>query len=304
MRSWSPRTAQKQTDRQRERAEQHLYIARIGQAESALRLDDAATARGLLDQCRPGPGEPDRRGWEWSYLDQWCRPELRTIALPTTAQSFSVAVSPDGRLLAVGCWDPDAVTRTRARGESPPVPAYLISLPDGRVRHELAGHNLIVNAVAFRPDGRCLATLGSEGTIRVWDTGSGRPQRTISLGTRGALSKIGRRLSWSPDGRRLASAVVQTAPSASGIPRPDERRPGSPGTPRSVAWSPDGTRIALGLGSFGLEVRPWDARAERLQEPVLRQPGEVRSARLVARQPPVGRHLGCCRPRARRSRVG
>ena len=32
-----------------------------------------------LDQCSPEPGEPDRRGWEWSYLDRWCRPELRTI---------------------------------------------------------------------------------------------------------------------------------------------------------------------------------------------------------------------------------
>ena len=74
-----------EADRQRERAEQQVYIARIGQAEGALRLFDAATARGLLDRCRPGPGEPDRRGWEWSYLDQWCRPELRAIALPTAA---------------------------------------------------------------------------------------------------------------------------------------------------------------------------------------------------------------------------
>ena len=101
--------ADRQRRGRRQRAEQHLYIARIGQAEGALRLYDAATARGLLDQCRPGPGEPDRRGWEWSYLDQWCNPELRTIALPTAAQSRCVAVSPDGRLLAVGCWDPVAV---------------------------------------------------------------------------------------------------------------------------------------------------------------------------------------------------
>ena len=65
--------------RQADRAEHHLYIARIGQAEVALRLFDVATVRGLLDQSRPGPGEPDRRGWEWYYLDQWCSPELRTI---------------------------------------------------------------------------------------------------------------------------------------------------------------------------------------------------------------------------------
>ena len=69
-----------------------------------------------------------------------------------------------------------------SRREFPPVPAYLISLPDGRVRHELDGHLRFVFAVAFRPDGNRLATFGEEGTIRVWDTGSGRELRAISLG--------------------------------------------------------------------------------------------------------------------------
>src|SRR5262249_31524666 len=95
--------AQAQADRERQRAEQHLYIARIAPAERALRLFDPPTARALLAQCRPEPGGQDRRGWEWSSLDQWCRPELRPISLPTTADTQAVAVSPDGHLLAVGC---------------------------------------------------------------------------------------------------------------------------------------------------------------------------------------------------------
>src|SRR5262249_61128800 len=99
----SEHEARLEADRQRQRAEQHLYIARIGQAEGALRLFDSATARALLDRCRPGPGGTDRRGWEWFYLDQWCHPELRTIPLPVTADTQAVAVSPDGRLLAVRC---------------------------------------------------------------------------------------------------------------------------------------------------------------------------------------------------------
>ena len=94
-------------------------------------------------------------------------------------------------------------------GEAPPVPAYLISLPDGRVRHELAGHRRFVHAVAFRPDGKRLATLGDEGTIRVWDTGSGRELRAIRPG----------RLGYSSGGRCGAAAGARTA---GGSPAPSE----------------------------------------------------------------------------------
>src|SRR6516165_4693020 len=99
-------TLARANERTAQQAERHLYIARIGQAESALRLFDSATARALLDQCRPEPGGPDRRGWEWFYLDQWCQPELATISPPTTADTRAVAVSPDGHFLAAGCCRP------------------------------------------------------------------------------------------------------------------------------------------------------------------------------------------------------
>jgi WD40 repeat protein len=259
--------AREQAERQRERAEQHLYFARIGQAEGALRLFDSATARGLLDQCRPGPGEPDHRGWEWFYLDQWCRPELRTIALPTEANSHSVAVSPDGRLLAVGCsTHPDFHP-----GAGPVVPAYLVGLPDGGIRHELVGHEEFVLTVAFRPDGKHLATLGAEGMIRLWEIATGRPLRAIDLGKRiravDAADKDFTRLHWSPDGRRLAAAL------------PDDQiliwdpetgrettRIHHPAT--TLAWSPDGTRIAS-AHARSPGVRLWDARDGRSCGPTL-----------------------------------
>jgi WD40 repeat protein/predicted Ser/Thr protein kinase len=274
----------READHQRERAERNLYIARMGQANGALRLFDSTTARSLLDQCRPGPGEPDRRGWEWYYLDQWCRPELTTLALPTVAESHSIAVSPDGRLMAVGC----ALPFTRGTNDYPPVPAYLVSLTDGKVRHELAGHKRFVYAVAFRPDGKCLATIGDEGTLLVWDVVNGRKKRAILASAPvhpGFATTAG--LCFSPDGSRLASA------NSDGFVRiwdPETGREMARLAQKAqhLAWSPDGTRIALALaGESGLEVRPWDSRQERLSEPVLRQPGLVHSLRWS----PDGRSL-------------
>src|SRR5262249_49753362 len=82
-------------------------------------------------------------------------------------------------------------------------------------------------------------------------------------------------LHWSPDGRRLASAI------ADGLVRIWDPETGRETAriahdARSVAWRPDGTRIALGGGS-GLEVRPGAARAGRPYGPVLGQPGLVRA---------------------------
>ena len=120
---------------------------------------------------------------------------------------------------------------------------------------ELHGHKQFVHSVAFRPDGKCLATIGREGTIQVWNTGSGRPLQTISLHTR-VVERGKIRLSWSPDGRRLASNEAdgpvriwdpETARETARIAR----------KARSLAWSPDWTQIALNLpGDLGLEVCP------------------------------------------------
>src|SRR5262249_18572458 len=131
--------------------------------------------------------------------------------------------------------------------ERPPAPAYLIGLPEGRVRHALAGHKVYVHAVSFRPDGKRLATLGAEGMIRVWDTGSGRELRAMASSPAPGVVADGehRGLHWSPDGRRLASAV------GDGLVRIWDPETGQETAriahkSQSVAWSPDGTRIASG----------------------------------------------------------
>lgn len=68
---------------------------------------------------------------------------------------------------------------------------------------ELQGHAAAVYAVAFRPDGRQLATGSFDQHIKIWDTATGRLVRTLT----GHRAKVVA-LAWAPDGRRLASSDV------------------------------------------------------------------------------------------------
>ena len=147
---------------------------------------------------------------------------------------------------------------------------------------------------AWRPSG----TRGRSGSGTPAAGGSSGPSAWAPDRARSAAEG----LSWSPDGRRLASAV-------GGRPRPDLGSRDRTGDGPDRRRTPDpwpGARTGPGSPragrDAGLEVRPWDARDERLRGPVLRQPGDVHCALLVARRPPAGRHLG--RYRQRLAQVG
>lgn len=139
----------------------------------------------------------------------------------------TVAVSPDGMLVAAGSLGGDAV---------------LIDAADGGIVTKLVDHDFGVLSASWSPGGAVVAVGGHDGLVRLYGR-AGDARATVSTG--GWVSA----LAWSPDGRMLAigagRSLTLTGADGDVARRFDE----VPSTVTDVAWSPNGKRV--GVTSYG-----------------------------------------------------
>jgi hypothetical protein len=77
---------------------------------------------------------------------------------------WSLAFSPDGKLLAVGGTDG---------------PIHLINPADGKIVRSLPGHGSAVTSLAFHPGGAVLASSSKDRTVRLWNVANGQALKQL-----------------------------------------------------------------------------------------------------------------------------
>ncbi len=169
----------------------------------------------------------------------------QTVGLPLTQrwpQVRAATFSPDGRHAAIAAHDVPY-----AAGGSTAGTCRIWDAATGRPASPLLPHINWVGAIAYRPDGKVLATGDYSGRVHFWDA-----ETTARVGLPFHVGSRVCSLAFSPDGRALAVGTAE--PAFALLWDLEARKPrGAPipfrGTVTDLVFSPDGTRLAVGSTS-------------------------------------------------------
>jgi WD40 repeat protein len=263
----------------RQRAEQNevmarrlLYVNQFRQADEAYRAGRYAEARDALDRLCPTSGDPDFRGFEWSYLDRMF--EERVLSLPglDDRQADAVEFGGDGREVAT------EESRRNSRGQP-------------ELHFRLSSTGSVATLTHWQPDEWKLRLQGVGGgrVLAISPAGDawvgGGADRSFQKSGPTGYAALQARLS--PDGKRVYAVCLSgggthlvvwaIAPEQiiCDIPldRPDLTGP--------LAVSPDGETVFYGDGL-------WDIRVKRRVAKLPADFGPVQSVAFHPTKPLVG----------------
>ncbi len=176
------------------------------------------------------------------------------ILLGPSESVYALAVSPDGKMLAVGGGVPTLFGET-----------LLYDLKTGKISRTLKEHKDIVFGVDFTPDGKSLITASGDKTLRIWSLATGESQKPMKEHADSVYA-----VRCTKDGSRFISTGVDRSIkvwdvatrkplfSFTGIIHGD--------TAYTLAFSPDGARMLSASGDHSAKLWTLGSDSEHSRE--------------------------------------